>query len=297
MITGELTNQLLRTNTDFYSSTCTKNLLPVFFSPEYHNIKQKLLTRILPRIFLMKSLNVMISLAGLTSFLLVAASLLGFSSVMPKAAASLSIDDATTDATTTAPEDNGGGNANAATTMLDNTSLNTLASTGSIVKLSEQPVAVGHYRTVSNNMTNETQAQFTFEGNTKITLPNATETITTRDTGEGTFSFLPGSGGGSPSGQIHMTTEDGSESATANFTEFIKFDSSTGIGIAYFSTNSTGTLAPLNNMIAVFLDEIQPNEDSIIRFFEWKSDGGEPTGVSNNSTITNGGGNETTTTS
>ena len=240
----------------------------------------------------MKSLNVMISLAGLTSFLLVAASLLGFSSVMPTAAASLSIDDATT----TAPEDNGSGDATATTTMLDNTSLNTLASTGSTVKLSEQPVAVGHYRTVSNNMANETQAQFTFEGNTKITLPNATETITTRDTGEGTFSFLPGSGGGSPSGQIRMTTEDGSESATANFTEFIKFDSSTGIGIAYFSTNSTGMLAPLNNMIAVFLDEIQPNEDSIIRFFEWKSDGGEPTGVSNNSTTTNGGGNETTTT-
>jgi hypothetical protein len=219
----------------------------------------------------MKPLNVKISLAGMTSFLLVAASLLGFSSVMPTAAASLSIDDATT----TAPEDNGG----TTTTLSDNTSLNatTSSATTSTVELTEEPFAVGHYRTVSENITDE--IQFSFEGNTTITLPNATETITTRDTGEGTFSFLPGGGGGSPSGQIHMTTEDGSESATADFIEFIKFESSsTGIGIAYFSTNSTGMLAPLNNMIAVFLDEVQPNEDSILRFFEWKSDGGAPTG-------------------
>ena len=71
-----------------------------------------------------------------------------------------------------------------------------------------------------------------------------------------------------------MTTEDGTESVTVELNEFIKFDSPTGIGIAYFSTNSTaGMLAPLNNMIAVFLDEIQPNEDSVIRFFEWKGHG------------------------
>ncbi|MDQ3883066.1 MAG: hypothetical protein M3243_03330 [Thermoproteota archaeon] len=57
---------------------------------------------------------------------------------------------------------------------------------------------------------------------------------------------------------------------TVDFIEFIRFDESTGIGIAYFSTNSTGILSPLNNMIAVFLDEVQPNEDSIVRFFEWK---------------------------
>jgi hypothetical protein len=63
-----------------------------------------------------------------------------------------------------------------------------------------------------------------------------------------------------------MTTEDGTESVTVELNEFIKFVSPTGIGIAYFSTNSTaGMPAPLNNMIAVFLDEIQPNEDSVIR--------------------------------
>jgi hypothetical protein len=212
---------------------------------------------------------------------------------MSTAVASSSIDDTTT---TTTAQDNGG---TATATMSDNTSLNatttpTTPTTTSTIELAEEPFAVGHYITVSENMITETEAQFSVEGNTTITLPNSTETITTRDTGEGTFSLLPGGSGGSPSGQIHMNIEDGSESATGYFTEFIKFDSSTGIGVAYFSTNSTGVLAPLNNMIAVFLDEVQPNEDSIVRFYEWKSHSGAP--IDNGNVPTFGVGNDTTTT-
>src|SRR5215213_11497426 len=211
----------------------------------------------------MKPVYARISLAGMTSFLLVVASLLGFSSVMPKAATSIP-------STTTNPR----------------------------VDLEDQPFAVGHYRSTPSNIT-ETQVQFTFEGNTTITLPNSTETITTRDTGQGNVTFLPGGGGGAIRGQIHMTTQDGSENAIGDFAEFMRSDESTGVGIAYFSTDSTagGMLAPLNNMIAVFLDEVQPNEDSIIRFFEWKSgDGGALRGIDNGaSTTTNGGGNDTNT--
>ncbi|HKI10085.1 MAG TPA: hypothetical protein VKA09_16970, partial [Nitrososphaeraceae archaeon] len=79
---------------------------------------------------------------------------------------------------------------------------------------------------------------------------------------------------------------------------FMKSDESTGVGVAYFSTSSTGgMMAPLNNKIAVFLDEVQSNEDSIVRFFEWKSgDGGALRGIDNGaSTTTNGGGNDTNT--
>ena len=218
----------------------------------------------------------------MTAFLLVIASLLGFSSVMSTAAASLSIDETSTN-TTTATEDNGD-----TSTATDNMSLYANATTIPTVELAEEPFAVGHYREVSN-MTDETQEQFSFEENTTITLPGTTQTITTRDTGQGTFSLLPGGGSGTVHGQIHMTTEDGSENATAEFNEFVKFDSLTGIGIAYFSTNSTGILAPLNNMIAVFLDEVQLNEDSIVRFYEWKShgSGGARIGSVNNSTTTN----------
>jgi hypothetical protein len=229
----------------------------------------------------MKSLGAKISLVGMASLLLIAAALLGFSFVMPTAAASLSIDNDNI----TAAEDN-----DSTTALAENMTLNATA-TASTVELTEEPFALGHYRTESENITDEIQAQFSFEGNTITTLPNATQTITTVDTGEGTSSFLPG-GGGSSIGQIHMTTEDGTESATVDFAEFIKFDSSTGIGIAYFSTNSTGTLAPLNNMIAVFIDEIRPDDDSVIRFFEWKS-GEAPTGISNNSIATNNSGSET----
>ena len=58
----------------------------------------------------------------------------------------------------------------------------------------------------------------------------------------------------------------------------------------HFSRNlTTGMLAPLNNMKAVFLDEEQPNEGAIVRFVEWKSHsyGGAPIGSGNNSTTTN----------
>lgn len=223
--------------------------------------------------------NVKIILAGTTLFLLVAASLLGFSSVMSAAAASLSIDDTNS---TTAAEDNG----STAATISDDVSLTTTTTTMSTIQLAVEPFAIGQYAILSENMISQTETQLSFEGNTTIISPNTTETIMARDTGEVIFSLLPAHDSGIIRGQFHMTTEDGSESATADFTEFVRFESPTAIGIAYFSTNSTGgMLAPLNNMIAVFLDEEQPNQNATVRFFEWKSeDGGAPIGSGNNST-------------
>ena len=82
-------------------------------------------------------------------------------------------------------------------------------------------------------MINETQQlQISFEGSTTITLPNSTETIITRDTGEGIITFFPGGGVGRV--QIHMTTEDGSESATVDYTEYFQNEASTAISIACF---------------------------------------------------------------
>jgi hypothetical protein len=52
----------------------------------------------------MKSLNTKISLAGMSSFLLVAASLLGFSSVMPTVTATTATTDEDTTTTTTSPQ-------------------------------------------------------------------------------------------------------------------------------------------------------------------------------------------------
>lgn len=243
-----------------------------------------------------KPVNVKVSLTSMTSYLLIAASLLlGFSSVMSteEAAASSPID---ADNTTTV----GGATTPTDTMSNNNTSLNTTTSSTPItsnVELEEEPFAVGRYSPVSVNMINETQQlQIVFEGSTTITLPNFTETITTRDTGEGLITSLPG--GGVIRGQIQMSTEEGSESATVDLTEYFLDESPTAINLAYFSTNSTGMLAPLNNMIAVSLDEEQPNGDVVVKLFEWKvgGGGGGAPNLGNNNDNTTSNVNDTTTT-
>jgi hypothetical protein len=203
----------------------------------------------------MKSLNVKVNLTGMLSLLLLAASLTDFSSVMPTAAASLPVDDTTT------------------ATGTSNTALN--------LDLSNEPFAVGQYETtvkvqrsqiiIPDNMTSGKQVMFTFKGNTTLTVPNSTETINTTNRGRGTITLVTGDDI-AIRGQFRLTTEDRSENATVHFAEFFKNGISRGIGVAYFITNPTGVLAPLNNMIAGLIDEEQPNGDIIVRFFEWKID-------------------------
>ena len=154
------------------------------------------------------------------------------------------------------------------------------------VELGEKQFAVAVYTPVLGNVINETQqVQIVLKGSTTITLPNSTETIKTRDTGEGVITSLPG--GGVIQAQIQMSIEVGSESVTADLTEYHLHEIPTAISLAYFSTNSTGMLAPLNNMIAVSLDEEQPNGDIIARFFKWEGIRGVPTAIGsiNNATI------------
>jgi hypothetical protein len=177
------------------------------------------------------------------------------------ATASLSIDKGgtTTDSgTSTATTNN----------MSNDTSLNVTTST---IELGEKPFEVGRHRVVS--LINETEQQkLTFEGSTMITLPpGSTEPITTRDEGEGILTFLPG-GGGILREEIRMnaTQGGGSETATADITEYFVDESPTSISLVYFNTNSTGLLAALNNMVAVSIDEQQANGDVVSRGFEWK---------------------------
>jgi hypothetical protein len=154
------------------------------------------------------------------------------------------------------------------------TSLNiTTATTPTTIELGEEPLAVGRYTPLSQTMINETQQlQITFEGSTTITLPNATQPITTRDRGEGIITFLPG--GGNLRAQLHLTTADGSETATADVSTYFMQESPTSITLLYFSTNSTGVLAPLNNTIAVSQDEEQPDGSVVSTLFEWKGAAG-----------------------
>jgi hypothetical protein len=149
------------------------------------------------------------------------------------------------------------------------TNATTTAAAPMNLEFEDEPFAESRITPVSENVINETQqVELVFEGTTTMTLPNTTETITTRDIGEGILTFIPG--GGVIHGQLQLTTEDGSESAVALFTEHFNEQSTTAISLVQFITNSTGVLAPLNNMIAITLDQEQPDGSIIIRYFDWE---------------------------
>ncbi len=143
------------------------------------------------------------------------------------------------------------------------------------------PIFIEHDRTTS--MTNITQniSNSTFVGNGTFMLPPTTG--------------LPPTGGGNVSvtfsgyrvanttgglvraeGQVFIKTIDGKESATFPFARFTPINSTIGIGIAYFRTNSTTIatmgqqqLASLNNTLMVYRDEaISPTQHSGI-FWKW----------------------------
>jgi plastocyanin len=141
--------------------------------------------------------------------------------------------------------------------------------TSSLLQISDQPLAVGHYTTVSENAGNN-MIQLSIAGNTTITLPNSTETTVTNDTGNVTITFTE-SGMGILDAQIYMTTGDGSENATIIVAEFFSGKNAPGRGLASFSTASTGRLAPLDSIVAIVLDEDQPDGSSRVSFFEWNA--------------------------
>ncbi len=155
------------------------------------------------------------------------------------------------------------------TTTTATNATTTTAAAPTTLEFEDEPFAESRFTPVSQNVINETQqVELVFEGSTTMTLPNTTETITTTDIAVGILTFIPG--GSVLHGQVQLTTEDGSESAIGLFTEQSRSESTTGISLVRFITNSTGMLAPLNNMIAVALDEEQPDGSITARYFEWE---------------------------
>jgi hypothetical protein len=137
------------------------------------------------------------------------------------------------------------------------------------INLAEKPFLVEHGRTVGAIPINQTHMQISLAGNGTITLPNSTETVMTKDTGNAIARLTPT--GNIAYGQINIGTEDGgSENATVFFTEIGQ--NQKGVGVAYFSTNSTGKLAFLDNMAAVFQDEMQPDGSTVITAWEWRGE-------------------------
>jgi hypothetical protein len=64
-----------------------------------------------------------------------------------------------------------------------------------------------------------------------------------------------------------LATKDGSETATADVTEYFLSEAPTAIKPCIISTNSIGVLALLKQMITISLDEEYPNGDVVARLF------------------------------
>jgi hypothetical protein len=148
---------------------------------------------------------------------------------------------------------------------------------------------------------NETSMVISYLGNRIITSPNATGVLNSTETGNVTINILP-NGLSINQGQAVIMTEDGAaaeeeENATITFVLLSRTNpdgSGNGTGVTFFSTNSTGQLAFLDNMVAISQIEYSP-EEGINRFAEWEWKGGTlPFEIGGGASPTTG--NQTTTT-
>jgi hypothetical protein len=139
------------------------------------------------------------------------------------------------------------------------------------IELSPQLVYQERSRLESQTQINQTHVKITYSGNGTLNLPNSTEPIRTTSIGIGISSLIVGSF----AGQVILTTEDGSDNATATVYELGQFNAQDltgrGIAIAVFHTNSTGKLAPLDGMILAGQDEFLPDGGAFITYWEWNS--------------------------
>lgn len=145
---------------------------------------------------------------------------------------------------------------------------NTASSAG--IELSPQPIYQEEVRDVSEDLINQTHAHLIVAGNGTLTLPDSTESIRITSTGSGIVSIK-----GTFAGIEILTTEDGSENATATFYEIARSNKEEGIGkgiaMAVFHTNSTGKIARLDGMILAGQEEFQPDGTSLTTMWEWQS--------------------------
>jgi hypothetical protein len=197
----------------------------------------------------MKSTSSLAKLSLVSIMLLVAASGLGFSSlILPSAAG---------------------------------TSSATAEASAAGLELSPQPIYREVSRDIGENPINDTHVETTFAASGNLTLPNATtggEPIRTTSRGSILISFVDATAIGE---QVITTTEgveEGGETAVAKFFGIARFNmeqqqqgTGRGIVIAVVHTNSTGILAPLNGMILVGDVEFNPEGTSTTTLWEWQS--------------------------
>ena len=130
------------------------------------------------------------------------------------------------------------------------------------------------------NPVNETYIVISYSGNRIILPPNATDIINATEIGNVTINIQPNGLSFNQGHAVIMTEggaeEEGGENATISFVLLTRTNpdgSGSGTSVTYFSTNSTGQLAFLDNMIAIGQVEYSP-EEGINRFAEWEWKGG-----------------------
>jgi guanyl-specific ribonuclease Sa len=162
------------------------------------------------------------------------------------------------------------------TTVTSNT---TTSASG--IKLSAEAVYLVEQITVSETLINETHIHSIVTGNGTINLPNSTETINNINNG----SYIISTKDGIIFGKEVWSTEDETENVTTTFYAITRSGMQqqqetvhpVGIVIAVVQTNSTGKLAPLDDMILAGQVEVRPDESRLITLWEWES-GILPTG-------------------
>ena len=146
------------------------------------------------------------------------------------------------------------------------------ASQSGIELSSPQPVYQTQEKLVSQSPINQTHVEFVVSANGTLTLPNSTETIRTTSTKSGIVSMMDGTF----AGKEILTSEDGSENATATIYEIVRFNmeagNGTGVAIALFHTNSTELLAPLDGMILTGRGELYTDETGLHSLWKWQSE-------------------------
>jgi hypothetical protein len=142
----------------------------------------------------------------------------------------------------------------------------TPASSSSGIELSPQPIWEERASTTGVTPINQTHIRSTFSANGTLTLPNTTETINITSNGTAFTSLTTQSAIATET----IMTEDG-ETVNATFYEIVELipGGGNGIAIAVLHTNSTGRLAPLNGMIVVGADYMQPIGEAVRTFWEW----------------------------
>ena len=195
-----------------------------------------------------------------------------FASTIPISPASASTTDNNTTTTNTTSAGGGEQEAVSSTTTTTNNASNALL--GRLFSYDE-----GEDVESNVNPVNQTYIVISYSGNRIILPPNGTGIINATETGNVTINIQP-NGLSFNQGHAAIMTEggavEGGENATISFVLLTRTNpdgSGRGTSVTYFSTNSTGQLAFLDNLIAIGHVEYSP-EEGINRFAEWEWKGG-----------------------